>query len=150
MTMLNQLSRLVHRAFGSNRLRSHEKVCIASWRSALPEAARRTLDEQLTKLDYVQRQAGGMKTVFYSVRDPGYESWSDTDFFSLRGEEQKVFVGSVSGKIGDVTKSIHFSIYVHRGRLSSIEFSSEPSVLGTMPEDELAVEDSNVLINLSK
>lgn len=130
--MLQFVSRLVYRAFGSNRLRPYEQVCINAWRSTLPDVLQQKLDNQLERFELVQRQARGIKSVFFSIRDPRYESWGDDILFPDRGEERKVFTGKLTGKIGDVTESVGFSVYLHRGRLSSIEFDSEPGALATL------------------
>lgn len=141
-TIFNFLSRLIHIAFGSNRLRHYEQVCIAAWRSKLPKMLQQKLDKQLVKFDLVQRQARGTKSVFYSVRDPQFQSWGDDDFFPVREEDYKVFAGTLTGKIDDVTESVQFSVYLHRGRLSSLEFSSELGALASLPKG-LLVEAEN-------
>jgi len=146
--MFHQLASLIHRAFGRNKLRPYERACIDAWRSTLSARLKWRLDEQLTRFDLVQRQARGTKTVFYSVRDPGYTSWSDDVLFHPRGEEQKVFAGSVSARIGDVTESFRFCIYLHRGRLSSLEFSSEPGAISKL-SDGLVIVEAEVLTALS-
>jgi hypothetical protein len=130
--MLNYLSRLVHLAFGSNRLRPYEQACIDAWRSTLPVVLRQKLDGQLSKFDLVQRQARGTKSVFYIARDPQYQSWGEDVLFPDREEDRKVFAATLTGRIGDVAESVRFSIYLHRGRLSSIEFASEPGALTSL------------------
>lgn len=137
--MLNFLSRLVHLAFGSNRLRPYEEICIDAWRSTLPESLRKKLEGQLSKFDLIQRQARGTKSVFYDLRDPQYQTWGDDILFADRQEGRKVFAATLTGKIGDVAESVRFSIYLHHGRLSSIEFASEPGALASLLKG-LAVE----------
>jgi hypothetical protein len=129
LVILQFLSRLFFLAFGSNRLRPYERVCIDAWRSTLSDVLREKLDKQLEKFDFVQRQARGTKSVFYCLRDPHYTTWGDGELFPDREEDQRVFAGILTGKIGDITESVRFGVYIHRGRLSSIEFDSEPGAL---------------------
>jgi hypothetical protein len=103
-----------------------------AWRSTLSDVLRQKLDKQLEKFDFVQRQARGTKSVFYCIRDPRYKTWGDDELFPDRDEDQRVFAGILTGKIGDITKSVRFGVYLHRGRLSSIEFDSEPGALASI------------------
>jgi hypothetical protein len=132
--LLNCLSKLYFRAFGSSRLRPYERACIEAWRETLPEFKQRTLETQLSKFDLVQRQAGQMRSVFYSVSDPDLKAWKKEDFFQDGGaeDEKKVYEGRLSARVGDLTPAVDFAIFTHLGRISSIEFESEPGVLAKL------------------
>jgi hypothetical protein len=146
-TMMNFISKAIHKALGSNKLHHYEAVCLTAWSSNLSGELQQKLERQKIKFDLVQRQANGMKSVFYSVSDPQYQSWTDNDLFPLRDENQKVFSGTLTGTIGDITESVKFYIYLHRGRLSSIEFTSEPGALASLSEG-LSVERQDILADL--
>lgn len=126
------ITRLYYKVLGSSELLHYEDVCLRAWKSTLSIAEMQKVDSQLRKFDFIQRQARGTKSVFFSLKDPQYRSWSDAELFLERGEEKSVYVGNLSGRIGDVEESVKFRIYLHRGRLSSIEFSSEPGALATI------------------
>jgi len=132
LVILQFISRLFYLAFGSNRLRPYERVCIDAWRSTLTNELRQKLDKQLEKFDFVQRQARRTKSVFYCIRDPDYKTWGDDELFPNREEDRRVFTGTLTGEIGDITESVRFGVYLHRGRLSSIEFESEPGALASI------------------
>ncbi|MES9991500.1 MAG: hypothetical protein ABW098_06065 [Candidatus Thiodiazotropha sp.] len=147
--VLSYVSRVIHLVFGSKRLRHYEQVCIAAWRSTLSAVLQKKLDKQLEKFDLVQRQANGLKSVFYSLRDPQYTTWKEDDLFPVLGEEQKVFTGTLIGNIEDVTESVKFSVYLHKGRLSSIEFVSEPGALASLSKG-LLIDGQKTLVDLER
>ena len=121
------LSRLLYFLFSSSKLRSYEQICIDAFRTELPEEEKVILDEQMKVLSFIQRQAGGLKTVFYE----GALGKNDVSgiVFSNMAESHVVCAGMLVGKISDSTIEVGFRIYTHRGRLFSIEYSSFPNVL---------------------
>ncbi len=147
-TVLGFVSHLVHLVLGNNRLRHYERVCLVAWRSTLHEEFQERLDKQLGKFDFVQRQARGTKTIFYSVRDPQYKTWGEF-LFPVHDEGLKVFTGNLIGKIGDVVESVRFDVYLHRGRLSSVEFVSELGAMASLSR-EIEVEDPTVLVDIAE
>lgn len=130
--MLRFIMKSIYRFFHFNKLRHYEQVCLNAWRSNLSFEDKKKLDHQLKHFDLIQRQARKMKSVFYCIGDPQYENWDDDILFSDR-REKKVMSGTLSAQISDVTVQLTFFIYIFEGRLSSIEFSSEPGILATMP-----------------
>ena len=146
-TVLELISRWYYMLFGSSRLRPYEEVCLAAWRSTLSESILWKLDRQLGSFDFVERHVRRTKSVFHCVRDPEYKRWEDDILFSLRETDRKVFSGTLTGAIGDVIESVSFEIFVHRGRLFSIEFASEPGLLASL-SDELSVRSSKTLFDL--
>jgi hypothetical protein len=141
--VFNFLSISFYRCFGKNKLRSYEKICINAWKKTLDEESQIKLKQQLKKIDLVQRQANELKTVFYCVKDPECKSWNESFLFSIRDENLKVFSGELTGEIKNVKESVKFSIFLHKGRLSSIEFDSELGVLKSL-KDGLVIESGNI------
>lgn len=133
------LSRVSGLLFGSPRPRPYERACLRAWSETLSDSQRKKLQSQLELFDIIQRQARRTKSVFYSLRDPSYRSWPEAVFFDDRSEDLRVFNGYLRGNIGDITESVVFTIYTHRGRLFSIEFDSEPGALASLRSDTALV-----------
>lgn len=141
------VSRILYFLFGSARLRQHEQACLDAWRRTLSESVDQKVRTQIAEFDLIQRQARGVKSVFYSIRDPQYASWGDELLLSVKDKSCRVFEGVLVGKVGDITESVRFCIYIHRGRLFSIEFSSEPGALSSIADD-LKVIKEKVLVEI--
>ncbi|MFC6634932.1 hypothetical protein [Microbulbifer taiwanensis] len=112
----------------------------------MSDEANEVLTRQLDKFDYVARQTSGLKTIFYCVRDQEFIDWAEGDFFLNRNGDLKVFVGMLNGVVEDVRISVGFSIYIHRGRLFSIEYKSEPGLFKSA--ENFRVAGAKVLVEL--
>ncbi|PTU29148.1 hypothetical protein CJD38_17520 [Stenotrophobium rhamnosiphilum] len=66
------------------------------------------------------------------MKDPIYATWSSADLFPNHGENFKIFSATLKGSIGNITEAVRFDIYLHRGRLFSIEFGSELGALAAL------------------
>lgn len=136
MAVIENIFQIISRAWykitGSAELQRYEQACITAWSSELPVAVKNKIQLQLGKFDFIRRDSAGLKTIFYSVRDPSYSSWSDEILFSNKSEDYQVFSGVLRGVNEDVSLNIGFGVYLHRGRLSSIEFQSVPTLMNSM------------------
>ncbi|MDL2322128.1 hypothetical protein LJC47_07300 [Desulfosarcina sp. OttesenSCG-928-B08] len=141
--MLHFIRGSIYSFFHLNKLRYYENVCLDSWRYYLPSEINQKLDRQLQRFDLIQRQSLRLKSVFYCVKDPQYRNWNDDILFPDRSEK-KVMIGTLSAQIEDVVIYLKFCIYIFKGRLSSIEFSSEPGILARLSKG-LTVSDTNII-----
>lgn len=144
-SIFHVVTRLINMTTGSGKLRFYEAVCLDAWRSTLTAGGQNILARQLQRFDYIARDNNGLKTVFYLLKDRSNTSWAENELFYSRGTDMRVFEGDLIGVIGDLELRVRFSVYVHRGRLFSIEFVSEPGTLRKIKEG-LCVENSRVLI----
>lgn len=120
MSFLNRLALIITSLTSSKRLRPYEDAILSGWRKSLNPEIRLTLDEQLNHLKFVQRQAADTKVVFY------YKDLVEDYLFSDLSQDLRVatvIIRILHAKSGeDLLKS---DIFVHRGKLSSIEFPDE-------------------------
>lgn len=117
MSFLNRFAFIITSLTSSKRLRPYEDAILSGWRKSLNPEIGLTLDEQLNHLKFVQRQAADTKVVFY------YNDLVEDYLFSNLSQdlhEATVTIRILHAKPGeDILKS---DIFVHRGKLSSIEF----------------------------
>jgi hypothetical protein len=135
-TLLNFLSRVYFRLFGSKQLRPYEQLILDAWRRNLAPMWQRVLDDQLQKIQFIQRQAGDAKVCIY------YSNDSEIALFSDASPNLNVAVIKISS-IGVVEKQpLCVKIYTHRGRFFSIEFPKRPyryAQLHSMRLDEIII-----------
>jgi hypothetical protein len=127
--ILDFFSKTYYKLVGNNKLRYYEMFCLDEWKKHLNNDEKDLLEKQLSMFDYISREPYGLKTVFYSIRDPEFKSWGKKDFFSNLNSDLKVFSGTIVGHIGDIEISIEFDIFAHKGRIFSIEFKNETKLL---------------------
>jgi hypothetical protein len=144
--ILNVISSVWLRVFGKHKLMHYEVICLNSMGRELTKESQKNLFSQLNKFNLVQRPAYGLKSIFYDVKDPKYLTWGDEDLFHNREENLKVFSGILRGQEEDIEAKIKFEIFIHRGRLSSIEFQSEPKIMEKL--NQLEVINSKMLSNI--
>jgi hypothetical protein len=118
MPFLNRLALIITSLTSSKRLRPYENVILNGWRNSLDPATRLLLDKQLAKVKFVQRQAGDTKVVFYYDGLGG-----DCEFSNLSPDLHAATVVLSQGAIKLDSNLLKSDIFVHRGKLNSIEFS---------------------------
>jgi hypothetical protein len=122
--LFDALTRWPRLLFGSKQLLPLEDLCFSAWRQSLPEQARAILERQLAQVAYIERQAGGAKAIFrYPSGKP--------DMLFPNTEPDQVAASIVLGSCSDVRPEHTFGVklFVHRGRLFSIEFPKRPDRL---------------------
>ncbi len=122
--LFDALTRWPRLLFGSTQLSPLEELCFTAWRRTLPENARAVLEVQLEQVAYIERQVGGAKAIFrYPSGKP------DTLFANT--EPDQVAAQIVLGSPDDVRpdRTFRVKLFVHRGRLFSIEFPKRPDRL---------------------
>jgi hypothetical protein len=110
--------------FGNKRPLPLEELCFSAWRHSLPEQSRAILERQLDQAAYIERQAGGAKAIFR------YPSGKPDALFP-NAEPDQVAARIVLGSSVDARPEHTFGVrlFVHRGRLFSIEFPKRPGRL---------------------
>jgi len=118
MRFLNWLALIITSFTSSKRLRPYEDAILNGWRKSLESEVRLILDNQLKRVKFVQRQAADSKVVFY------YKNVTEDCLFSNLSPDlhaASVIIGLPFEKSDrNILKS---DIFLHRGKLSSIEFS---------------------------
>lgn len=120
--LLRKVASLHHTLFGGRELLPHEQICLDAWRASLPEKGKRVLDAQLAAVRLIQHQASGAKVCFY---------YSDGENIPLFGDQQPdlhaatIVLRTAGGASGEQTMRV--KMFVHRGRLFSIEFPKRPA-----------------------
>lgn len=132
--ILDFLSKFYYKLVGNNKLRDYERFCLNEWKKYLDSDAGNLLEKQLSMFDYISREPYGLKTVFYSIRDTELKSWTTKDFFKNLKPDLKVFSGTILGNIEDIEISVEFDIFLHKGRLFSIEFKNDTKLLMKVEE----------------
>lgn len=122
--LFDTITRWSRLLFGSKQLSPLEKVCFDGWRQSLSAQNRAILERQLGQASYIERQAGGAKVIF---RYPSGEP----DVLFANAAPDQVAATVVLGSRADVGQQGQFGvkIFVHRGRLFSIEFAKPPERL---------------------
>ena len=136
--LFDALTRWSRLLFGSKRLLPLEEMCFGAWRQTLPEDSRAILDRQLDQVAYVERQAGGAKAIF---RYPSHQP--DILFPNVATDQvaARVVLGSPANAGPDHTFGV--KLFVHRGRLFSIEYPKRPDRL--LQKHGLAESDLRVI-----
>lgn len=67
----------------NNKLRYYERFCLDEWKKHLNNDSKIILERQLSIFDYFSRVPHGLKTVFYSIRDPELKSWTKKVFLAI-------------------------------------------------------------------
>ena len=122
--LFDALTRWPRLLFGSTRLLPLEELCFTAWRQTLPEDTRAILEGQLEQAAYIERQAGGAKAIFR------YPSGKPDTLFANTAPDQvaaKVILGASVDARPEHTFGV--KLFVHRGRLFSIEFPRRPDRL---------------------
>ena len=122
--LFDALTRWPRLLFGSTQLLPLEQLYFTAWRQTLPENTRVILERQLEQVAYIERQTGGAKAIFrYPSGKP------DTLFANT--EPDQVAAQIVVGSPDDVraAHTFHVKLFIHRGRLFSIEFPKRPDRL---------------------
>ncbi|WP_423853607.1 hypothetical protein [Acinetobacter guillouiae] len=73
--ILDFFSKTYYKLVGNNKLRYYEMFCLDEWKKHLNNDEKDLLEKQLSMFDYISREPYGLKTVFYSIRDPEFKSW---------------------------------------------------------------------------
>ncbi|KGD61405.1 hypothetical protein Y5S_03743 [Alcanivorax nanhaiticus] len=143
---LTHISVAIQKLVGSNRLKPYEEACLTAWVGAISSEAGGALKRQLNSFDYIERGPQGMVSAFHSLSDPDYKAWENF-LFKRKDSGLKVFQGILLSNIGDLAYESGFSIYIHQGRLSTIEFKSPPKQLMKC-EGEIQVKKTRCLVQL--
>lgn len=113
-------SRMTHywnRLFARKRLAPYEHLVLDAWRASLPEDGQSIINEQIEAASFVQHQAEGTKVCFF------YRSGRGMRLFPLDRPDQHV--ATVFLRAEGVAE-LRAKIFLHRGRLFSIEFPKRP------------------------
>lgn len=121
--ILDWLTTLHFRVFGSSKLTRLEAQVLDGWRGILRSDERSLLERQLQQVSFIQRGAGGAKVAFY------YRRGCEIDRgIGLLGEPlADLHVATVYLGTRDDRATLRAKIYVHQGRFFSIEFPKRPS-----------------------
>lgn len=111
---------------GTKRLKPYETACLSLLLERLPSGARAILEEQLQRFDLIQRAVGGRLMVFYFLHSSGGDR--PLPRLSVTGDENRVARLVVAPEGGGGT--VRVDVVLHRGLLSSLQFSRDPKVLG--------------------
>jgi len=124
--------------FGSKQILPLEELCLRAWRHSLAEQSRAILDRQIEQASYIERQARGAKVIFR------YPSGKPDVLFANAAPDQVAAI-VVFGSRADARPQREFGarIFVHRGRLFSIEFPKQPDRL--LEKHTIAIDDLHVV-----
>jgi hypothetical protein len=109
---------------GDTELRVYERLCLDCWRRILSDEAKTVLDQQLRLFNLIQRLSEDKLVVFHDVGSDPYRNWPESALFAFRGEE--ALAATVLLKPSLQATLIRVDVMLHRGRLSSLEFSAPP------------------------
>ena len=125
--MLSRLSNLYYKLLGRGaKVQPQEQSILDAWRESLSETDRTVLDAQLASVGIVQRQAGGMKVVFFPKTDT--QAGKETSSLFLNQLPDLHVADVFLSATGDAsTDSMRVKIFLHRGRFFSIEFPKRPT-----------------------
>jgi hypothetical protein len=115
---------------GNGELRDYESLVLHAWGSQLPETARQRLHAQLKRISLIQRTSNDKLVTFYDLKDKQYATWGADVLFPLTGLEVLVATVRLGGP--EAEGAVEADIVLHRGRLSSIEFSRNPRGMGPL------------------
>ena len=112
--IFGMLSRAYYRLFGSNKLNGAETLCLKSLRENITPGARAILDQQLAKVQLVQRQ--GVRTCFYYPV-------GDESIPRFAGEKEGAIAASIWLEARGFTEgTIQSDVSLHNGRMFMMEF----------------------------
>lgn len=114
------LARLVYG--GKPDLRAYEKKCLTAFREALQAAAKPTFDEQIARVDLIQRYAADKLVTFHFVKNE-----RNLPLFGNRAAELNA--GRAQLRLPNRGNLVTCNLVLHEGRLSSIEFNVVPKPL---------------------
>lgn len=117
---------LIEFLYGFSKLRSYEKLCLEAFEKHLSPEAAEILRKQIEMHDYVKRKFKDKLVIFYCLKNPSYQNWPSDIKFPMRDED--INVAQVFLTMSEKKKSfdIRADIYLHWGRLCSIEFNQPP------------------------
>jgi hypothetical protein len=127
--MISMLRRFVNRliAGGTRRLRPYEQECLAIWQNGLSADGKRILQSQLARFDLVQRLSKDKIVTLYSAEDPGFRNWPTDALFPMRDDEVCVARILFHPQTPERETELKADVVLHKGRLSSVEFSRPPA-----------------------
>lgn len=115
--LIERIASAYHSIFGSTTLFPYEQMCLDAWRATLSDKCAKVLDAQLDAVRLVQHQAGGAKVCLYFRGDEGIPLFC--------ANQPNVHAATIIlGNGGNQTLKV--KIFVHLGRLFSIEFPKRP------------------------
>ena len=117
---------LIQLLFGFSKLRPYEKLCLEAFKEHLSPAAAEILQKQLEMHDYVKRKCKDKLVIFYCLKNPAYQNWPLDIKFPMRDEDISVAQIFLNVKEKEKSFDIRADIYLHMGRLCSIEFNESP------------------------
>jgi hypothetical protein len=142
------VSDVLHRVFGSTKLRAYESACLEAWKRELSPAAVAILDRQLEFYDLVQRQSADKLVCFFRIGDPACKKLPEDSLFALRAEASVARVAlRATGSKG--RSSLRADISLFRGRFFGLEFNKRPQTVfpKDVKSDEIEVTDVAVLLD---
>ncbi|WP_018079193.1 hypothetical protein [Thiobacillus denitrificans] len=116
--VLNRIAQVWNSLFANKKLLPYERLVLDGWRASIPEKSRLILDTQLDAARFVQRQAAGAKVCFYFRKSLDVPLFQATD--------PDLHVATVLLQSPDGFKTLQAKVFLHKGRLFSIEFPKRP------------------------
>jgi hypothetical protein len=128
--MIPMLRKLLNRLIygGTTHLRPYEQECLSAWERNLTGEAQAILRKQLARFDLIQRNSKDKIVTFYSAADPSFRNWPADALFPIKDDEICIARATLFGNTGGRRTQIKADIVLHRGRLSSLEFTRSPPV----------------------
>lgn len=90
---------------------------------AMPEQDKPLFNQQLNRLDLVQRSPDNKVVALYQAKDSYFSTWDDI-LISNKAENFKIFQASASGTQCPKSRLVAM-VFFHQGRISSIEYKSK-------------------------
>lgn len=117
-SVINRMAQFWNSLFATKKLLPYERLVLDAWRASISEESKHVLDAQLDATQLVQHQAAGAKVCFYFREGRGLPLFRATD--------PDLHVATVLLQPPDGLKTLQAKIFLHKGRLFSIEFPKRP------------------------
>lgn len=129
------LSILYYRFFGSKKIRTYEKACLEAWTQKLSKDALAIVEQQVNLFNLIGRQSYDKLVIFWYIKDFSYQNLPEKFLFPLKYE---AVVAKVWFRTNDKKTGSKYSaeITFYQGRIFSIEFSKPPKNIFINPKDK--------------
>jgi len=125
--------------FGTSiKIRGYEAACIEAWRKALSPEAAHILDQQLQQMTFLQRLSSGKLLTFHSLDH-------DTLPLTFPNDAEELIVALVEIRTAGNRSTVIARIVLHLGKLSSLEFKTEPRLAGFTNDTDVEVVDIQLI-----
>jgi hypothetical protein len=117
---LNWISDIINNLILTKDLHFYEKLVLDSWSGTLKDNVKSVLDSQFKTARHVQRGGGDAKIIFFYPKDVDCRRLLIDENFK-NGLVAKVMLAAHGTE-----KTLEVRIYIHKGKLFSIEFPGRP------------------------